>query len=369
MASIPSPILFDILVRLPIKTLARFKALNKLCRSFITDPDFIYAHFKSGAKKANDLCLLLSCIEHHRNLNSVIHFLTVRNVDDGFAVVEYSAPVSFDFYQVLPSCNGLVCFYGLHGGLHVCNPGSKDIVRLPDIDAEGFRSLSCGFGFDEMSGKFKVINFLEPQESDLFMDNNLKSSKFRIEIFTMGNNSWRTIKCHPCFSFLHHEPPVFAGGFFYWITADSNPAGPPRFSIVSFDIGNENFEAISPPEAVSEKNWYNLYLVELRGELCLVDLDYELDQDRKKMDIWMFKGNNNWVQATIVHQSEAIDTTRPVAFNGEEILLHGFIRGKGHYFNIYNLQTGCFREVRIQGIPSGFFQASHHVESLFPVEH
>ena len=95
----------------------------------------------------------------HRNLKSIIHFLTVRADIDELAVVEYSAPVSFDSYQILPSCNGLVCFYGLHGGVRVCNPGTKDIVRLPVIDAEGFRSLSCGFGFDEMSGNIKSLKF------------------------------------------------------------------------------------------------------------------------------------------------------------------------------------------------------------------
>ena len=124
MASIPTPIIFDILIQLPIKSLARFKTLSKLCRSFITDPHFIYTHFKNGANKANNLCLILSCMEH-RNLNSIIHFLTVRPDIDELAVVEYSAAVSFDSYQVLPSCNGLVCFFGLHGDVCVCNPSTK----------------------------------------------------------------------------------------------------------------------------------------------------------------------------------------------------------------------------------------------------
>ncbi|XVF63818.1 hypothetical protein PTKIN_Ptkin09bG0117100 [Pterospermum kingtungense] len=334
MASIPSPVIFDILLLLPVKSLARFKALNKFCRSLITDQHFIRTHFRNGANKANNtLCFILSCMEH-RNLNSIIHFVTVRDYDE-LAVVEYSTPVSFDSYNVLPSCNGLVCFYGLHGGVHVCNPSTKEKVRLPDInDAEGFRSLSCGFGFDEMSGEYKVLKFLEPLEADHFVDD------LRVEIFTMGNNSWKTIS----------------------------------FSVVSFDVGSEIFEAISPPESVSGKNWYNMYLVELRGELCLVDFDYEIldEEDRKRMDIWMFfKGNtvekqHKWrLQATIVHPSEPIDTTRPVAFNGEEILLHGFIEGLGH-LNCYNLQTGCFRPLKTKGIPSQCCHASHHVESLFP---
>ncbi|XVE94674.1 hypothetical protein REPUB_Repub02eG0029200 [Reevesia pubescens] len=373
MASIPSPIIFDILVKLPIKSLARFKTLNKLCHSFIREPDFIHTHFKIGsANSANNFCLILSCKEHP-DLNNIIHFLTVRADMDELAVVEYSPPVSLDSYQVLPSCNGLVCFYGLHGGVYVCNPSTKDIFRLPDFEAEGFRSLIsiCGFGFDETSGKYKVIKFLEPNLEAVIFD----VDDLSFEIFTMGNNSWRKISYHPCFGFQHDEPPVFLGGFFYWITDDSPPEGnTSSFSIVSFDVGNEIFEAISPPENLSEKNWIHFFLLELRGELCLVDLDYELDEDRNKMDIWIFKGiidkKEHWVKETIVHQSESIAITRPVAFKGKEILLHGFIKDSDH-FNWYNLETGCFRQLKIKGIPSHYHicKASHHVESLFQVGH
>ncbi|GMI96811.1 hypothetical protein like AT3G06240 [Hibiscus trionum] len=346
MASIPSPLIYDILIRLPVKSVARFKALNKLCCSFIRDPHFINTHLKSCAAKEgdNDVCLIVSCMEH-RNLHSTIHFFTVRNEH---AVVEYSPPVSLDSYKVLPSCNGLVCFYGLHGGVYVCNTSTKDMVKLPDIDAQGFRFLSCGFGFDESSGKHKVIKILDPPS-------------LGIGIFSMGNGSWRKIRYHiPSFDFLHHQPPVFAGGFFYWFST--------TFSIVSLDIGNETFEAIAPPKSVSDKDQCKLYLVELRGELCLVDFDFELDQVSKRMDIWVLK-KELWVKlGTVLHPSEPIHTTRPVGFKCNEILLHGFIKGVGH-LSCYNLETGGFRPLEIQGIPSQYYHLTHHVESLFPVGH
>lgn len=67
-------------------------------------------------------------------------------------------------------------------------------------------------------------------------------------------------------------------------TSTFNPDGcASSFSIVSFDIGKEIMEAISPPKSISEKNWYKMYLVELGRELCLVNLDNE------RMDIWIFK--------------------------------------------------------------------------------
>ncbi|XVE98236.1 hypothetical protein REPUB_Repub03eG0088200 [Reevesia pubescens] len=90
------------------------------------------------------------------------------------------------------------------------------------------------------------------------------------------------------------------------------------------------------------------------------------------MDIWIFKGiidkKEHWVKETIVHQSEPIAITCPMAFNGNEILLQRFIKGLGH-LNWYNRKTGCFRQLKIKGIPLHYCHASHHVESLFQVGH
>ncbi|MBA0756131.1 hypothetical protein Gogos_021650 [Gossypium gossypioides] len=347
MAFIPSPIIYNILSKLPVKSLARFKSLNKLYCSFINDPHFTNAHFKNHSVVHGDLCLILSCIEH-QNLNNTtkIHFFTIK--DNEHAMIEYSMPVSFDTYHILPSCNGLICFYGLHGSVHVCNPTTKTIVNLPNIDDDLQKFQSCGFGFDGINDTYKVIKFFDPH---------------KIEIFTMVNGSWNKIRytCSPCFGFQHHQPPVFANGFFYWFSISS--------SIVSFDIGKETFETISLPQSALNKDKYKLYLVELKGELCMVDMDFE---DKKRVDIWIFKSNGeHWVKlGTIVHRSEPIDTTRPVGIkaNKKEILLHGFIRGLGH-LSCYNMETGGFRPINIKGFTSHDFHVSQHVETLFQVGH
>ncbi|KAK8332281.1 hypothetical protein V6Z12_A10G129500 [Gossypium hirsutum] len=288
MAFIPSPIIYNILSKLPVKSLARFKSLNKLYCSLINDPHFINAHFKNHIVVHGDLCLILSCIEH-QNLNNTnkIHFFTIK--DNEHAMIEYSITVSFDTYHILPSCNGLICFYGLHGSVHVCNPTTKTIVNLPNIDDDLQSFQSCGFGFDGINGTYKVIKFFDPH---------------KIEIFTTVNGSWNKIRYtySPCFGFQHHQPPVFANG----------------------------------------------------------------------VDIWMFKGNEeHWVKlGTIVHRSEPIDTTRPVGIkaNKKEILLHGFIKGLGH-LSCYNMETGGFRPINIEGFTSHYFHVSQHVETLFHVGH
>lgn len=153
MTFIPAPLLFEFLIRLPVKSLAKFKCINKTWFSLLSDPDFIYSHL-NRAKTENHLALLLSFISHD-NLSSTINFFAIN--DHELADFEYSVQVCLDSYCVLPSCNGLVCFFGLQGGIHICNPATKNTVKLPGNRAKGSRLLSCGFGFDRKGKKRKFF--------------------------------------------------------------------------------------------------------------------------------------------------------------------------------------------------------------------
>ncbi|XP_031261256.1 putative F-box protein At2g02030 [Pistacia vera] len=362
MAFIPDSLIFEFLIRLPVKSLARFKCIDRSWSSLISDPDFVYAHLKR-AKTENHCGLLLSFISHD-NLSTTINLFTIN--DYGLAVLNYSVQVCLDSYCILPSCNGLVCFYGVRGGIHICNPATKNMVKLPGNGAKGSRLLSCGFGFDRQACTSKVIMISEPSSS---------ADDPNIEIFTMGTRSWRTVKYHERFRFLNRQPPVFASGFFYWIIANNDSSG---FLIASFDIGSETFEVIHPPESVSRKDWHMLCIGELGGDLCMMDIDFELE-GRRRMDLWLLKEvsgkssghekKQRWIQESIVHPSEPLDATRPVALNHErsEILLHGFLKGSDSLMNWYNLETQSFREQDMKEITSPYFHVSTYVESFVPL--
>ncbi|XP_044475012.1 putative F-box protein At1g52490 [Mangifera indica] len=122
MTFIPAPLLFEFLIRLPVKSLAKFKCINKTWFSLLSDPDFIYSHL-NRAKTENHLALLLSFISHD-NLSSTINFFAIN--DHELADFEYS----------------------VQGGIHICNPATKNTVKLPGNRAKGSRLLSCGFGYE-----------------------------------------------------------------------------------------------------------------------------------------------------------------------------------------------------------------------------
>ncbi|TXG52194.1 hypothetical protein EZV62_021363 [Acer yangbiense] len=364
MASIPDSLIFEFLIRVPVKSLSRFKCVNKFWRSLISNPDFMYTQLQTTKSTLinhhddSSNCLIISYLLHDHDHNlTTVHFYTIKDHHDHpSAFLEFSAQVTYDSYHFLPPCNGLLCFYSARAGIYVCNPSIGYIVRIPDSIASGFRLLSCGFGFDQHTRSYKIIRILEKVAAD-------HDDGLRIEVLTMGVNS-RMKMIYGGFRFPNRQPPVYANGFFYWI--NNNSSG---FFIQSFDIGSERFGIIQVPENVSGKDWRLFSLEELGGDqLCLVDLDFEME-GKKRMDLWMFKGVS-WVQETILHPSEPLDATRPVAFHSGEILLHGFIRGLDPCLNWYHLQTRRFRGAyNYTGqILSPYFHVRPYVHSLVSLQ-
>ncbi|KAK3231652.1 hypothetical protein Dsin_003533 [Dipteronia sinensis] len=316
MASIPDSLIFEFLIRVPVKSLSRFKCVNKFWRSLISNPDFIYTQLQTTKTLINhhdhsssSNCLIISYLLHdHDHNHTTVHFYTIKDHHDPSAFLEFSAQVTYDSYHFLPPCNGLLCFYSARAGIYVCNPSIKYIVRIPDSIAIRCRLLSCGLGFDQYTRSYKIIRILENVAAD--HDDGLK-----IEVLTMGINSRTKKMINGGFRFPNRQPPVYAICFFYWINnnsgCNSNSSG---FFIQSFDIGSEKFGIIQFPEKVSGKDWRLFSLEELGGELCLVDLDFEME-GKKRMDLWVFK-RSSWFQETILHPPEPLDATRPVAFHG-----------------------------------------------------
>ncbi|XP_010264513.1 PREDICTED: F-box/kelch-repeat protein At3g23880-like [Nelumbo nucifera] len=362
MAHLPENVVFSILAGLPVKSLVRFKSVDKHWCMLISDPRLVDSHLDRAKMRKKKQGLILSGrVDGDRY--STIHFFSLRlsEAGDGVAVPIYSTTVSLGRYHVLPSCNGLICFYSIDR-IYICNPNIRQMVTITRSDVDYAASslsmnMCCGFGFDCSTNQYKIIKLME------------SSSEPRLgaQVFSLGTGEWRKISGSPTCKLLRLDYPVSVNGFFYWITAAST------FSelLVSFDIGNEKFEVVPHPECLSTKKRHLLSVVELGGHLCLVDLDFESEGNRR-MDIWMMldewgEGEDRiWVQESIVHSSEALDAVRPVAIVDGQILLHGFIKGLGNLI-WYDLHSQSFKDADVEGIPSSHFFISPHVESLVSV--
>ncbi|XP_057432867.1 putative F-box protein At5g62660 [Lotus japonicus] len=169
---VPSELVIEILMWLPVKTLMRFKCVCKLWKSLTKDKDFVKLHLKRSPKNKHVLFILRKATSAHRFADFIAAVSAYGPADiifisrpmrplfeDPSSMIDDGGCLSSEAMSVVVGlCNGLVCFLSHR----VCttvfqlwNPAtglwseSSPIVGIHAIIA-GF-----GFGYDDSSDTYK----------------------------------------------------------------------------------------------------------------------------------------------------------------------------------------------------------------------
>ncbi|KAL7244348.1 hypothetical protein ACSBR1_016565 [Camellia fascicularis] len=126
MSNFPMDLIVDILSRLPVKPLVRFRCVSKPWCALIDDPDFIKLHLNRSINTKSHLNLILN----YCSLSSV-------NFDSLDNATKLKSPLKWtDFgIEVLGSCNALICLY--NGEEDV----SKHSVRVYSLKSNLWRRI------------------------------------------------------------------------------------------------------------------------------------------------------------------------------------------------------------------------------------
>ncbi|CAA7015762.1 unnamed protein product [Microthlaspi erraticum] len=257
---IPFDLTLEILLRLPAKSLVRFRCVSKLCSSLTTLPSFINS-FRSRSSARPPRLLFTFVIEtkrfvfsfpqHHNHDGSNPPFYSYQTTNPSF--MAYNGPNTLS-----GSVHGLV----LLAGFKIWNPSFTRFLTLPhpieNISSDKYRSY-IGIGYDPLEDKHKVlfVSFFEHFEQP--------------QVLTLGaKESWRTIpKSCP-----EHYPPYGGGrcvnGILYY---EARVVGVDHDLIMSFDVTSEKFNhPIKFPNTNfrSERSRMSSY----EGKLALVQTSY-----------------------------------------------------------------------------------------------
>ncbi|KAM7511697.1 hypothetical protein LguiB_010572 [Lonicera macranthoides] len=319
-------LLTEILLRLPVRSLIKFKSVRKQWSYLISDPQFALDH----TSRTNPSSLIPSSLFFHNSLTESrdIDFvwLNDNNIPNQSPRVRAGVPsLSFldSFFQggiirILHSCNGLLLcrFYTTssvcEGGLHlcVCNPIAKTYTLLPkphDITQNNFWIFSISLVFDPCeSHHYRVV----------FVKKTSNSADYSIDIYSSENGLWTNSVCRfqlpSRFSFGTGSGVNWNGGI-HWI-GDNNfkcyspvfntrtnnltltelPTKPPQSSIQYFgafgghlhliyakDILPEQFEVLEKDRDTLE--WSIRYIVDMNQIVSAfpeIVTDTGLDADR-----------------------------------------------------------------------------------------
>ncbi|XP_058187812.1 F-box/kelch-repeat protein At3g06240-like [Rhododendron vialii] len=361
--NLPEDLEMEILCRLPVKSLLRFKSVCKNWYALILNPSFISLHQDRAttvATAGNTDCLLVKRFVADDKGGMALSFVRYRKPVEDIDIS--STGLDITRLRMLGPSNGVVCLtsLALNSPIVMCNPSMKEFKVLPQSCYKNTRYCNLGFGFDPSKNDYKVVKFA--MRSTKFSNNSIAK---RIEIYDLRTDSWREVDAGTPIEldFLCSEF-VFASwnGDFYWYT-DPHHGG--DAAILAFSMTNELFKEMPVPKVCLLHQPHQrsvMRLSVLLDSLALVIYS----QSERCFDIWVMDeedGEMSWTKK-FTKPFQGIERALGFRKNGE-FLVESF----SGLMMSYNLNTREIIEYQVDGpFPSFNLQLLPYTESLVSVK-
>ena len=237
MAILPDEIIENILLRLPVKSLLRFRCVCKAWRALISDSEFAEMHYQQPQTQARSR-VLISC--PGRVIRSMDPDAS-GNDNSGVVNIDYPLEPSNLVFQILDSCDGLLCVIDSFHNPALWNPSTRQFNPLPKPTFLENSDILYGFTYDYSSDDYKIVRVVSTSRDVI---------KTEIDVFDLKTNEWRRVEE------THYSRPAwdvgtFLNGAFYWL-AWRLSEGHEGFSrvVVSFDLKEERFKEVELPSDV-----------------------------------------------------------------------------------------------------------------------
>ncbi|XP_065861956.1 F-box protein CPR1-like [Euphorbia lathyris] len=358
---LPPELISNILSRLPVDSLLRFRCVSKSYCAEIDDPNFIKTHSKISMETNSNLGVIFSDLQHD-SLYSV-------SFDSFDRVVELDYPLKIDVssydpidifsihnIKIVGSCNGLLCFSNSVGRVALINPATRKYQILPFLPLEHKSeersesvSWTLGFGYDPIADDYKVVRLGQ------FIGFSSASFMNETMIYSLKSNSWREISGMSYVLGTDNKMGLLLGDALHWsVDVDRIMASPSK--IVAFNLGTEKFTVVPEPElSGGEEKLCSLCILSV-GRRLSICANYGIP---KGFEIWVMKEygvKESWtklisVTPNLLSFNFKGMTTLPFSKNGDELLMG--IQGRNLVW--YNLKEKTLKlmEVHDVGTPFG----------------
>jgi len=353
--TLPFDVIPEILCRLPAKLLLQLRCVCKSWNSLISEPKFAKKHFRVSTTW-NFHCLFYTHCLRKYILTSYPIDSVFTNLTSKFTQFEYS-PNSFNgdyprsnFYDFIGSCNGILCIADYYKGLVILwNPSIRKFKELPLFQKpKVFTHMSFGFGYDSSKDNYKVVVILDYIMPNSITNENNLANKTEVRVHTLGTNIWRNVQEYPLGGVPVELLGKFVSGTINWLFSEELFQACPRF-IVSFDLMNESYQKILPPNFGGVDVCHLSALGVLRDCLCVTFVD----------DVWIMKEYGNqesWTKLFTVpykrdHTNSHVRVKKAVyLFDDGQVLLK-FIGDFGKSLILYDPKRGSLKSTNFQEVP------------------
>ncbi|MCL7028389.1 hypothetical protein MKW94_005215 [Papaver nudicaule] len=276
-------IIYDILTRLPLESLIRFKCVCKLWYNLLlNDSRFIKLRSLRNHPNSSPGFIWLSSnytedyddLDKSRGVtkcNGIVFYDIEKRLERFFHFRSDTGLVNKKFVTIQHSLNGFVllsCQENRNYCHYVYNPVTGFSIKVPVLGKISRRKngYNLHLAYDSVTEKYKVV---------CFCFGVLKKEYF-FKIVTLGveNDSWRDVDVPESYPRLRDDDysAVFANGSLNWCThvrygGFSSVDQRDQRKLLSIDVSSETFYTITYPKGALN----NCKLLEIEGSLCFFD--------------------------------------------------------------------------------------------------
>ncbi|XP_057462730.1 F-box protein CPR1-like [Actinidia eriantha] len=328
----PCELIENILLRISVKNLLRYRCVSKSWHTLIDDHYFVKKHLEYNVKSNTGLGLI---VKEDFDDNSIL----MVHLDDmvGHGQCDFVRVDIDNMDNIVGSCNGLICLSSYH--LTIWNPSTGRAYDLPYNPTK----ISCrdpsiqespeiettaifGFGHDSISADYKIMTMEVETRDNIFFCTGLW-------VYSLKTKSW-TISSSPSFPSKQYRIipryGVFASNALHWNMArqEFNSIQYDQHLIGAFDLGGDNqFYEIQLPDCVNFSNVVNRLLnLGVLNECLCVCCDHPTVT--AQIDIWVMKEygvKESWIRliSFLPTGPDLNSTVKPLAYSrcGLKVLL------------------------------------------------
>ncbi|KAJ7947514.1 F-box protein [Quillaja saponaria] len=309
----------DILSRLPVKSLMRFKCVHKSWHVLIDEDNYfktMHLH-KFTFNENNARILLKQQIENPSK--DVLHMLSDEEAHESVARLDMPSIFQIEEFPYginhpyLCSVNGIICISNCkRAGLW--NPAIREFRLLPDFqqpDVKDYNYNGYGIGYDCIRDDYKVIRtvdcytengyYLEDEESTYTPGSPMffqPPEKLFFEVYSLKTDSWRKVNVDSePFIIASYTLPnhVYLKGACHWLSCQTNDHDG---VLLSFDMIEEVFQKTDLPDRVRSDG----PIVNLKGSIAFINEDF---RESKCFYIWILEGGQLYVTHSIWLKAES----------------------------------------------------------------
>ncbi|KAI3524507.1 hypothetical protein L1887_03165 [Cichorium endivia] len=317
---LPDILFFNILLRLPPKSILRFRYVSKQWHSILTSPEFLNMHLHhvtNDDQQNHHKILVLS-----KTTPCKFHTIDCESPEDGVSV---GRPLPFEVsptnMSVVTSFNGLVCvcitkrsYDDKYSNLILWNPLTGDYKRLPKSNSpkECYEDtpIASGLYYSSYDDDYKLL---------------LVNHDYDAYIYSLKSDSWRkldTTKYLKRIRYLISEswgPSTVLNEKLYFLrTGNRKSIDRLSYSVIRFDMKTEKFTKIATPSlGVPRKACLNFTLLynDRKLHLCVI---YAREENSIKMGakLWRMDGDGDsdedWTKVVIYKMSGLFCLEKPL---------------------------------------------------------